>query len=392
MDNEALSNSIKRICKDNNITVSQLEKELNISAGLISRWSKTSPSLDKIVDIADYFYISIDELIGREIKKMDTTKNSVISFVDTLYLKTQSKELRWDVYDKNHSLKYKLENFVTYSGWNREYYYTKYKDSFFILHVMYLESKYEITDVDIRLYIQPEEDETPSLQCEGEIELGDLWNCLRSQFYGTLYETKADSIRESFVREGNAYAYESINEMQIDELLKSKSLNSLLSIINTTEFKQIQKIFSDPETIKNLDRVKHLALYRDSFNNNTNQEIVIPDIKKDTGCYMYDNIGRILYQNQYSGTTSKAREFYKKHKDELGEIEYAQMFNGRVLVFKSENGNIMKLSGFTSGSLSGATGLNGTLDTMRDAGFNVDYAFLINHENFKISKDFKIEE
>ena len=64
MDNELLVKSIREICKSNNITPSQLEAELGFGAGLISRWTKSSPSLDKIVDIADYFNVPLTSCCG----------------------------------------------------------------------------------------------------------------------------------------------------------------------------------------------------------------------------------------------------------------------------------------------------------------------------------------
>ena len=101
MDNELLVKSIRETCKENNITPSQLENELGFGAGLISRWSKSSPSLDKIIDIADYFKISIDELIGR---KIDSTFLEEDSFLFTLMKFTKDKSLIWNI-DKNYLIK-----------------------------------------------------------------------------------------------------------------------------------------------------------------------------------------------------------------------------------------------------------------------------------------------
>ena len=85
MDNELLVKSIREICKSNNITPSQLEAELGFGAGLISRWTKSSPSLDKIVDIADYFNVPLDKVVGRSIKAP--------TFVEALvYLTKQGKK------------------------------------------------------------------------------------------------------------------------------------------------------------------------------------------------------------------------------------------------------------------------------------------------------------
>ena len=64
MINEQIVNSIKNLCKEHNITVTKLEETLGMSQGLIGRWNKSDPSLSKIIDIADYFKISLDEVVG----------------------------------------------------------------------------------------------------------------------------------------------------------------------------------------------------------------------------------------------------------------------------------------------------------------------------------------
>lgn len=58
--------TIRRICKEKQISITQMENDLGFSAGLISRWSKTktSPSFDKIVAIMDYLHITYDQLMS----------------------------------------------------------------------------------------------------------------------------------------------------------------------------------------------------------------------------------------------------------------------------------------------------------------------------------------
>ena len=55
---------IKELCKTNNIPISKLEEELNFSSGYIYKLDKSSPSIDKINKIADYFGVSIDYLVS----------------------------------------------------------------------------------------------------------------------------------------------------------------------------------------------------------------------------------------------------------------------------------------------------------------------------------------
>ncbi len=58
--------TIRRICKEKQISITQMENDLGFSAGLISRWSKTktSPSFDKIVAVMDYLNITYDQLMS----------------------------------------------------------------------------------------------------------------------------------------------------------------------------------------------------------------------------------------------------------------------------------------------------------------------------------------
>ena len=57
---------ISKLCKEKGVTVAKLERETGISNGTISRWSTSSPTVDKLRKVADYFGVSVDSLIGRE--------------------------------------------------------------------------------------------------------------------------------------------------------------------------------------------------------------------------------------------------------------------------------------------------------------------------------------
>lgn len=53
-----------------NKSIPQVEKDTGISNSNLSRWEngKVIPSIDFCVKLADYYGITLDELIGREIK------------------------------------------------------------------------------------------------------------------------------------------------------------------------------------------------------------------------------------------------------------------------------------------------------------------------------------
>lgn len=235
MDNELLISNIKSLCKSNNIPISQLEKNLGFGAGLISRWNKADPSLSKIIDIANYFHVSLDELTGYEKTYEDS---QCIKFINSVFEKTESKQIQWSTVDKEnkntkvYDFSMETENYV---GWNHECYYCKYEEGYFILNVHYLLIKHEITDTDIKLYIQPDDISDPVLYCEGETLLGGLWNHLRSQFYGVLEETKA-----------NKMVIKLIESNEIDDIKKySQSLleeyyNQILELKNNMKKTQDQ--------------------------------------------------------------------------------------------------------------------------------------------------------
>lgn len=62
---EILLERIKDLCKSRGITVSKLEDDLNFSSNTIYQWKKRVPGTKKIQEVADYFKVSIDYLLGR---------------------------------------------------------------------------------------------------------------------------------------------------------------------------------------------------------------------------------------------------------------------------------------------------------------------------------------
>ena len=62
-----LKERIKQLCKNNKISMNQLEKELGFAVGYISKLDKSTPNSKYIQRIADYFNVSVDYLmIGKE--------------------------------------------------------------------------------------------------------------------------------------------------------------------------------------------------------------------------------------------------------------------------------------------------------------------------------------
>lgn len=70
MDQMKIGNFLKELCKEKGITQAQLAETLNVSARTVSRWETGSnmPDISILVDIADYYDISIPEIINGERK------------------------------------------------------------------------------------------------------------------------------------------------------------------------------------------------------------------------------------------------------------------------------------------------------------------------------------
>lgn len=60
---------IKSLCKEKKITVAELERNTGISNGQIRKWDNSTPGVDKLKLVADYFDVSVDYLLGRTDKK-----------------------------------------------------------------------------------------------------------------------------------------------------------------------------------------------------------------------------------------------------------------------------------------------------------------------------------
>lgn len=197
MDNRVLVETIRNLCKVNNISISQLEKDLNFGIGLISRWAKSDPSLSKIVDIADYFNLSLDEVIGRN----QSTREKNESFINALYDKTIKDEIRWcDNSEFVEDILSSNDNYLrNYGGEYNELFTCDYEGSEFILYCNYHLEQGVIQILSIQFFIKPDGWEEPVIQQISLEKKQLLWEYLHSCFYGSSSEKIADDVKLSFL-------------------------------------------------------------------------------------------------------------------------------------------------------------------------------------------------
>jgi len=58
---------IKELCRDRGVSMAKLEREMGFAAGSICKWDSKIPSVERIARVADYFGVSIDYIMGRDI-------------------------------------------------------------------------------------------------------------------------------------------------------------------------------------------------------------------------------------------------------------------------------------------------------------------------------------
>ena len=56
--------NISKLCKERGVSIARLERETGISNGTISRWGTSSPTVENVRKVADYFGTSVDALIS----------------------------------------------------------------------------------------------------------------------------------------------------------------------------------------------------------------------------------------------------------------------------------------------------------------------------------------
>lgn len=58
-----LVEKIKELCVSRGITIKELERTAGLGNGTIRRWDDSSPALEKVIKVADYFGVSVEDLL-----------------------------------------------------------------------------------------------------------------------------------------------------------------------------------------------------------------------------------------------------------------------------------------------------------------------------------------
>lgn len=58
-----LVNNIRKLCGEKGISIRQLEGSLGLSNGIVASWAVKSPSVTRVKAVADFFGVTVDELL-----------------------------------------------------------------------------------------------------------------------------------------------------------------------------------------------------------------------------------------------------------------------------------------------------------------------------------------
>lgn len=253
MDNKIIVDSIKKICKNNNITVSQLEREIGLSQGLVSKWMNTTPSLDKIVDIADYFHVSIDEVVGHN-------KNINDEFLYQLHEQTENDSIIWEdceTMSQNGSKVKQYSDFYAPGNYIGEYeketsYATCFNSGYIIMYAYHKDDQI-INPYNLILFIQPNDDAYLVDQHYTKDELHSLWiKILNHLGDNAPDEIKAEDLKNSFVVNNSKLDSKNDKSKKMDlsdiqKIVNNPDVMKLMEIYNQPAFKEMQETFSSPD-------------------------------------------------------------------------------------------------------------------------------------------------
>ena len=92
----------QKLCEKQNKKAAPILEELNIASGCSTKWKNgATPKTEHLIKIADYFNVTLDYLVGREIKKPSTASDE-----ERLEDELWNKITRLDDLDKNKTEAY----------------------------------------------------------------------------------------------------------------------------------------------------------------------------------------------------------------------------------------------------------------------------------------------
>lgn len=276
LNNKVLIDNIRKLCDSNGIKITNLEKELGFGAGIISRWGNDAdPSLSKIIQVANYFHVSLDDIVGLN------NVNDV--FLEKLITQTINNTIKWKSYDditSNFPKQYFNSSFSEYDFLDQNdindfltthkelSYFCNINSGFVSLYALY--SYDNITSPDeIKLFIQATTDSRLIEQHYTNEQLKALWlKVIYTIGDNAPDEIKAEDLKNSFVlNKSKINSKDGLSKQtdlsNIKNKMSSPEVLRLMEIYNQPEFKKMQETFNNPEVQAAIQIASKLQHYFD---------------------------------------------------------------------------------------------------------------------------------
>lgn len=193
MNREDLVKNIKQLCEKKKVNVRLMEEELNFSPGLISRWVRMSPSVEKLTAVADYLAVSVDSLLGR------ISEASRENFIEKIVRFTREGKLSWFPCGFDIPFDYPVTRLKESRGGDWQCGYCKYGEGFFILTCSLEEEENKEEIKELRLYILPDRYVVPVFQDIEGTELLPLYDLVKQDIVWREDKARADELKNLFM-------------------------------------------------------------------------------------------------------------------------------------------------------------------------------------------------
>ena len=106
--------TIKKLCASEGISTQELERRIGLGKRSIENWSKSSPSVENLQKVADYFRVSLDVIVGNETPQFELADLSDLKYLhdnpDLHILLTAAKDLPKDSIEAMAAIARRMNN------------------------------------------------------------------------------------------------------------------------------------------------------------------------------------------------------------------------------------------------------------------------------------------
>ncbi len=193
MSNLELVERIRKICKEQKKSISELERNLDFSPGLISRWVRMSPSLDKVLMVADFLGVSLDDLTGRAVSGEES------NFVEILKRATEDEGsgIKWNQYSESNPNFKNIGKMLENTGVVVSLAYVcEFGEGYFLLE----KQESVAANEKYALYIIPDVNAVPVLEACEEEDLEALWYAVEEMSLQGKSKEWAGRLKAEFVK------------------------------------------------------------------------------------------------------------------------------------------------------------------------------------------------